>query len=102
MIERSRSFVQDLTGKLRYRYLPRWIDYVTVIVARPASKKLAAAGVKRVLVDNTVRAHGVTHETAWVSTGQARWGDHEADTGYAARIPVRDDHDQSDAARSVS
>ena len=101
MIERSRRFVCALTDKLRFRYLPRWVDYLTVIATRQASKKLAAAGVKRVLVDNTVLAHGVTHETAWVSTGKARWGDHEVDTGYAARIPVHDDHDQSDAARSV-
>lgn len=101
MIERSRRFVRDLTGKLRYRYLPRLVDCLTVIATRQASKKLAAAGVKRVLVDNTVLAHGITHETAWVSTGKACWGDHEIDTGYAARIPVRNDHDQSDAARSV-
>ena len=73
MIERSRRFVRDLTGKLRFRYLPRWVDYLAMIATRQASKKLAAAGVKRVLVDNTVLAHAVTHETAWVSTGKARW-----------------------------
>jgi hypothetical protein len=101
MIEKGRTFVRDLSAKLRYRYLPGWVDYLTVVATRQALKKLAAAGVKRVLVDNTVLAHGVTHETAWVSTGKARWGDHEVETGYAARIPVHDDHDQSAAARSV-
>lgn len=101
MIERSRRFVRELTGKLRFEYLPRWVDYLTVIATRQASKKLAAAGMQRLLVDNTVLAHGVTHETAWISTGKTRWGGDEEDTGYAARIPVHDDRDQSDVARSV-
>jgi len=42
-----------------------------------------------VLVDSTVLFHAVTHETAWVSTGSTKWGPHDVDTGYAARIPVR-------------
>lgn len=101
MIERSRRFLRSVTDKLRFRYLPGWVDYLALIATRQASKKLAAAGVKRLLVDNTVIAHGITHETAWISTGTARWGDADVDTGYAARVPVHHDHDERDAARSV-
>ena len=43
----------------------------------------------QVLVDNTILFHSITHETAWVSTGNTKWGPHEIDTGYSARIPVR-------------
>ena len=101
IMKASKRFVQTCTDKLRYAYLPGLVDCLTVIATRPASRKLAAARVKRLLLDNTVLAHAVTHETAWVSTGKARWGDQEVETGYAARIPVHDDNDQGDAARSV-
>jgi len=41
------------------------------------------------LVDSSVLFHAITHETAWVSTGTAKWGNAvEIDTGYSARIPV--------------
>src|SRR6202035_5318615 len=42
----------------------------------------------RVLVDNSVLGHGVTHETGWISTGTGRWGNIEVPTGYMAQIPV--------------
>lgn len=101
MIKRGKRFVQTLIERARYRLLPKWLDYLTTLANQRASKMLAAAGAKRFLVDNTILAHGVTHKTAWVSTGKVRWGDHEIDTGFAARIPVHDDNNQGDAARSV-
>lgn len=62
---------------------------------------LKAENVRRLLVDNTVLAHGVTHETAWGDTGKKPWVNLEVDTGYTARIPVHAEHDSSDAVRSV-
>ena len=64
----------------------RRIVHVSSLAAR---LKLATKAPLRVLIDNTVLFHGVTHETAWVSTGRTKWGHHEVDTGYSARIPVR-------------
>lgn len=55
----------------------------------------------RVLVDNTILFHSITHETAWVSTGKTKWGPHEMDNGYAARIPVRAAEDESREYRNV-
>lgn len=55
----------------------------------------------RVLVDNTVLFHSITHETAWVSTGKESWGPHEIGTGYSARIPVRSAEDDSRESRSI-
>ena len=77
------------------------VDFVTSIAMTEASRRLKVANVRRLLIDNTVLAHSVTQETAWVDTGKAHWGDFEIDTGYAARIPVHDDRDDSEAARSV-
>lgn len=87
--------------KMLFRYLPGVVDFLTLIATLKASKKLKTANVKRILVDSTVLAHGVTHETAWIDTGKAHWGDIEIDIGYAARIPVYDDRDDRDAARST-
>ncbi|WP_139326742.1 hypothetical protein [Pseudomonas flexibilis] len=55
----------------------------------------------RVLVDNTVLFHAISHETAWISTGKANWGVHEIDTGYSARIPVRAPNDESREYRNI-
>lgn len=42
-----------------------------------------------VLIDSSVLFHAVSHETAWVSSGSAKWGNEvEVDTGYATRVPV--------------
>jgi hypothetical protein len=97
ILKLARSF----KSTLRFRFLPRVVDSLTTIATLEAPKKLQAANVERVLIDNTVLAHGVTHETAWVDTGKALWGDTEIDTGYAARIPVHDDRDNTEAARSI-
>lgn len=44
----------------------------------------------------------MTHETGWIDTGRKMWGGAiPIDTGFAARIPVHSEADDSDAARSV-
>lgn len=53
-----------------------------------AVKKLRGTKPIRVLVDSSVLAHAITHESAWVSTGATNWGPHQIDTGYSARVPV--------------
>lgn len=55
----------------------------------------------RVLVDSSVLFHGITHESAWVSTGTAKWGAHDIDTGYLARIPVHSPDNDSRTYREV-
>lgn len=54
-----------------------------------------------ILVDNTVLAHGVTHETAWISTGTQKWGLHDIDTGHAARIPVHSPDNESETYQNI-
>lgn len=54
-----------------------------------AEMHLQKIGPIKVLIDNSALGHGVTHETAWMSTGRALWGGQvPIDTGYATRIPV--------------
>jgi hypothetical protein len=85
-----------------YNYLPKTVDWAVRLATLPARKRIAEAGASRVLIDNTVLAHAVTHETCWINTGRKMWGGSiPIDTGFAARIPVHSEDDQSDAARSV-
>jgi len=50
-----------------------------------------------ILIDSSVLFHAVTHETTWVSTGTAKWGNAvEIDTGYAARVPVHAEESTAD------
>lgn len=91
-----------LTNKFLYKVLPRIVDKLTVAATLASKHKLESANVERLLIDNTVLAHSVTHETAWVDTGNSLWGGElEVNTGYAARIPVHSDDDASDAAQSI-
>src|SRR5665647_35220 len=101
MSELLQRLARNLKSTILFIYLPRVVDSLTLIATLKASKKLKTANVERILIDSTVLAHGVTHETAWVDTGKAYWGDIEIDTGYAARIPVHDDRDDREAARST-
>lgn len=55
----------------------------------------------RILLDNSVLAHSVTHETAWISTGIKKWGPHDIDTGYAARVPVHSPKNDSRTYQEV-
>lgn len=82
--QRWRNFKEHL----RFKYTPRIVDWMLDISTLRAKAWVRANGPLRILVDNTVLYHAVTHETGWVSTGKSDWGPHEIDTGYAARIPV--------------
>ena len=93
--------MKNLKNRFYYKVLPKVVDWLSGISVRRAAKKLKTEKVKRLLIDNTVLHHGVTHETAWIARGAEKWGDIEIDTGFAARIPVHDDRDGSDAGKSV-
>lgn len=80
--------LRNLKERLRFRYTPRIVDWLVGIASFRATKKLTSGGKLRILVDNTVLYHAVTHETGWVSTGAKSWGQQLRATGYAARMPV--------------
>lgn len=101
MIGLFRNVGNDVKSKFRFQYFPQVVDCLIAIAIVRASRKLRVANVQRLLVDNSVLGHGVTHETAWIDTGKSYWGDVEVNTGYAARIPVHDDGDERGVARSV-
>lgn len=73
---------------LRFKYGPRVANWLIDLSTYRARRDLKMTNPLGVLVDNTVLAHAITHETAWISTGQKLWGTHTIQTGYAARIPV--------------
>ena len=85
-----------------YNYLPVVVDWAIRCTTTPSRKRIADAGASRLLIDNTVIGHAITHETAWIDTGRKMWGGKiPVDTGFSARIPVHCEADKSDAARSV-
>lgn len=96
-----RKTIRNLKERFVYSAFPRFVDFLTTAAMIPAARKLRKEKVGKILIDNTILGHGVTHETAWIDTGKAQWGDVEIDTGYAARIPVHSEQDNSEEARSV-
>jgi hypothetical protein len=96
-LQRWRNYKEHL----RFKYGPRVVDWLMDKASRRARLKLQASGSLRILVDNPVLYHAVTHETAWVSTGKSNWGPNEIDTGYAARIPVHPADSRSREYRQV-
>jgi hypothetical protein len=96
------TFVQNLRSRMLYKVLPKLVDWVVVGTSLAARKKISRANAQRVLVDNCVLGHAVTHESGWIDTGKKLWGGNiEIDTGYLARIPVQREDDLSEVARSV-
>jgi hypothetical protein len=87
--------------KGRYAIMPRLTNWLLRASTYSARKALSIDTPLPILVDNSVLSHGVTHETAWISTGTQKWGNHEVETGYAARIPVHSMNHDSDAYRSI-
>lgn len=75
--------------RLRLRHGPRVAEALVALTTYAAKRRLRRSRPITVLVDNSVLFHAVTHETAWISTGISKWGEHEFETGYSARIPVR-------------
>lgn len=79
----------SLLDRFRMRYGPKAVEALVSLSTFAARRQLSRRKPMNILVDNTVFAHAVTHETAWISTGISKWGAHEIETGYSARIPVR-------------
>lgn len=86
---------------IKFNILPKLSKLIISSSTFAARRNLSKSKPLRILVDNSVRGHGVTHETVWVSGGQQMWGDHPIETGYSARIPVHSKLDNRDVARNV-
>lgn len=90
-----------LVEGIRFRFAPKvatWMAHNSTFRAR---QRLRKDGPIAVLVDNTVLDHSVTHETAWISTGVKKWGPHDVQTGYQARIAVHPADSTSEEYRNI-
>ena len=96
-----KSLSNKIRNKFNLSFIPAVVNKLTTLATFKASRKIKKSNAYRILIDNTVLFHGITHETAWISTGQKKWGNSTIETGYSARIPVHADNDNSDAGRSV-
>jgi len=80
--------IKAVPERLRFKFYPKIAEYRIRRSTENARRILGAQEPIRVLVDNSVLAHAVTHETKWIATGEADWGNQIRGTGYAARVPV--------------
>ena len=101
MVRFFRKMTGRIKGGFQYSVFPWLVDSLTSAAMSKAVKNIKKENIGRILIDNTLLSHGVTHETAWIDTGKVKCGDIEIKTGYAARIPARSEQDNSEAARSV-
>lgn len=96
-----RQHWQQFETHLRFKYAPRVVDWLVDKSTMRAKAWIRENGSLRILVDNTILYHAVTHETVWISTGRKKWGPQEIDTGYAARVPVHPANTDSREYRNV-
>jgi hypothetical protein len=87
--------------RFKFKHGPSAAEQVLSLSTYLARLRLRRSEPLSILVDNTVLFHSVTHETAWVPPGTAKWGPHEIETGYAARIPVRPQDSTSREYRNI-
>lgn len=87
--------IRGLPEHLRFKYGPQVVQRLVHWSTFRARKKLPVEPTLGILVDNSVCANAVTHETTWISTGPKMWGPHEIDTGYMARVPVHTEENDS-------
>ena len=81
--------------RFRFKYVPRYANWVVNCSTLRAQLSLKQSSPIKVLVDNNVFAHGVTHETTWIATGMSEMFPGQ-ELGYAARIPIHAENDESD------
>lgn len=89
------------SSKFRFKVWPSFINVLTQVSTLCAQIKLSRQRVKSLLIDNTVLFHAVTHETAWVATGDKLWGEIPIEKGCLARIPVHSKGCQSREYNSI-
>lgn len=99
-IMRLKKILDKKTEEWKFRYFPKLADILVAGSTMYAQTRLKNQRL-RILVDNSVLGHSITHETAWIPTGPEKWGDTDIETGYAARICVHGPDSDSDVYESV-
>jgi len=87
--------------RLRFRWGPRLANWLVRTSTLSARRQLKASNPLKILVDNSVLGHSITHETTWVSTGEKMWGSERIDTGYQARVCVYPSDSESREYRNI-
>ena len=81
-----------------FRHVPRIVNWLIHLSTHQARQKLTSKSLT-ILMDVNVRAHGVTHETQWVTTRYSNFWKHPL--GGLARVPVHASDCESDVYKSV-
>lgn len=97
-LDKARIFIR----RLKHR---AWVMFAFMAVKMSLALprlNINKTGPIRILIDNSAIANGVTHGTAWISTGPKTWGDIQFDSGYSARIPVHSPHNVTEGYREAT
>lgn len=102
MMKRLTQRARSLRVDLAFRYMPRIAELAVWAASAKAMSKLRLVAPVRLLLDSTIHAHAITHEDAWIDTGEVLWGGvHPIQTGYAARIPIHSISNQTREYRDI-
>lgn len=93
---------RKLRERARFWLAPKFARWIVKMSVLPSRKYLQQKLPFSCLVDNSVIASSVTHETGWISTGVSMWGPHEIETGHIARVPVRSADNSTEIYRNTT
>jgi hypothetical protein len=102
MMKRFTQRVREFRTNLAFRYMPRIAELAVWAASAKQMPKLRSIAPIKLLLDSTIHAHAITHEDAWIDTGEVLWGGvHPIQTGYAARIPVHSADNETREYRDI-
>ncbi len=82
--------------------MPKVAELAVWAASAKAMSKLRPVAPVKLLLDSTIHAHAITHEDAWIDTGEVLWGGvHPIQTGYAARIPIHSTDNETREYRDI-
>jgi hypothetical protein len=80
--------ISGFGDRFRRRAIPWMVDKLLELDSVKLAPRLKHTGADRILVDNTIRSHAVTHETIRLGQRILEWGDIDVPVSKIARIPV--------------
>lgn len=81
---------------VKFGCIPALVDLLVKFSTRKSQSICNPSRPLTILVNNEVFAHAVTHDSAWISSGEHQLGNSVISTGYSARVPVYDPMNDTD------
>lgn len=95
------SRINRLLYFFKFSCIPTLVDLLVKLSTRKSRSICSPSRPLTILIDNQVLDHAVTHDSAWISTGDHRLGDSVFSTGYSARVPVHEPMNDTENYRDL-